>query len=201
MELEKAYMKLLFQLLKTYAKYLLLLFIVVFPCEGRGQEKKAANTGQDSLIAAACEIMKSAYYCALVTVDTSGQPQVRVMEPFPPEEDMVVWFGTNSKSRKVHQIRHDSRVSLFYFDPDGVGYVTITGTDRLVNDEKEIAPRWKEGWEEFYPDREDNYLLIEVTPKRLEIISLKHGIIGDSETWTPPSIEFNINKTKEPEKK
>ena len=195
------YMKFLFQLLKTCAIYLLLLFIVVIPGEGGSQDKKVANTGQDSLIAVANEIMKNAHYCALITVDTSGRPQVRLMDPFPPEEDMVVWFGTNSKSRKVRQKRHDSKVALFYFDPDGVGYVTITGTARIVDDEKEKAQRWKEGWEEFYPDRENNYLLIEVTPERLEIISLKHGIIGDSEIWTPPSIEFNINKTKHREKR
>ncbi len=190
-------MKSLFRLLQSCVLPLLLLFVVAVSGESSGQEKKAAKTGRDSLIAVACEIMKNANYCALITVDASGRPQARVMDPFPPEGDMVVWFGTNPKSRKVRQIRRDHRVTLFYFDSEGVGYVTINGTARLVDDAKEKARRWKEGWEAFYPDRENNYLLIEVTPEKLEIISEKYDIIGDSETWTPPSIEFNGRKSED----
>ncbi|TDI93439.1 MAG: hypothetical protein E2O77_02845 [Caldithrix sp.] len=46
-------------------------------------------------------------------------------------------------SRKVRHIHHDSRVALYYFDSYGPGYVSITGSARLVKDPKEKALRWK----------------------------------------------------------
>jgi general stress protein 26 len=116
------------------------------------------------------------------------------MDPFAPEEDMVIWLGTNSKSRKVQEISNDPRVTLYYADPEGGGYVAIAGTARLVDDPEEKARWWKEAWEAYYPNREDTYLLIMVAPEKLEILSYGHGITGDSETWRIPCIEFKASE-------
>ena len=40
------------------------------------------------------------------------------------------------------------------------------------------------------------YLLISVTPERLEVVSEKKGIVGDPETWTPPTVIFRDLKRK-----
>jgi general stress protein 26 len=112
------------------------------------------------------------------------------MDPFSPGEDMVVWFGTNVKSRKVGEIRKDPRVTLYYPDPDDGGYVTITGTAIIVDDPQETKIRWKEEWESFYPDREKDYVLIKVTPILLDVLSYKHKITGNPETWRIASVEF-----------
>jgi len=160
------------------------------------QEKLVSESSKDSLIVAAREIMKAAGYCALITVDSSGQPQARVMDAFLPEDDMVVWLATNPKSRKVKQLRRDSRVTLFYFDQDGLGYVSLIGQAKLINDAEEKARRWKEEWEPFYPNRETDYLLISVIPEKLEIVSVKHNIVGDNETWATPTVFFNDSKSE-----
>jgi general stress protein 26 len=65
------------------------------------------------------------------------------MDAFAPGEDLVVWLGTNPKSRKVAEIRHNNRVALYYFVATERSYVTITGIARLVNDPQEKAKRWK----------------------------------------------------------
>ena len=148
----------------------------------------AQHVSPDSLEQVAREIIAAANYAALITLDAEGHPRARVMDPFPPEEGMTVWLATNPRSRKVEQITADSRVTLYYFDETGLGYVTLMGTARLVNDAEEKARRWKPGWEAFYPDRESSYLLIEVTPQRMEVISVKHGLDGDPSTWTPPAL-------------
>ena len=62
-------------------------------------EKPAAKATRDDLIAAARKRMTAQTYCALITLDASGRPSVRTMNPFPPEEDMTVWFATNDRSR------------------------------------------------------------------------------------------------------
>jgi general stress protein 26 len=112
------------------------------------------------------------------------------MDPFPPESDMTIWMGTNRKTRKVADIERDSRVTLYYYSPDASGYVTVTGRARLVDDAEEKAARWKNEWEAFYQDRASEYLLIQVVPERLEVVDYSRGIVGESGTWEPPSVEF-----------
>ena len=45
-------------------------------------------------IAAAREIMTAQTCCGLITIDPTGRPQVRTMNPFPPDADM---FGPASR--------------------------------------------------------------------------------------------------------
>jgi general stress protein 26 len=132
-------------------------------------------------------------YCALITLDVNGHPAARTMDPFPPEENMVIWFGTNKDSRKVQEVKKDSRVSLFYEDSRGVGYVLIKGNAFLVDDPVKKKVYWKDEWNQFYSDSKENFTLIKVVPYRLEILDYTKGIVGDSKTWTVPYIEFKQN--------
>ncbi len=146
--------------------------------------------GREELILAAKELMESAGYCALITLDDEGRARVRVMDPFAPDDDLTVWFGTNSESRKVAQIKADPRVTLYYFDSDASGYVMIHGIATMVDDDVEIEKHWKESWEDFYPNK-SRYTLIKVIPDWMEIVSISRGIIGDSITWKPPVVQLN----------
>lgn len=103
---------------------------------------------------------------------------------------MTVWLGTNSRSRKVAEIRRHRRVTLHYFNREDQAYVNISGIARLVNDPEEKARRWKDEWKDFYPDRAKDYLLIAVTPESMEVVSVKKGITGDPRTWKPPAVNF-----------
>ena len=147
---------------------------------------------KDELIAAAREIMTTTRYCALITTDRSGRANARTMDAFSPDENMIVWFGTNPLSRKVSEIRRNPHVTLYYFDRENQAYVSIQGIARLVNDPKEKARHWKDDWKAFYPDRDKSYLLIEVRPVRLEVVNTKTGIVGTSHDWQPPSVDFPL---------
>jgi general stress protein 26 len=155
----------------------------------QGQETKQPLT-REQLIAAARETMLAARYCALITLHSAGHPQARTLDPFPPDEHLVVWLGTNPRTRKVAEIRRNPRVTLHYFDREAQAYVTISGIARLVNDPKEKAKHWKDEWKDFYPDRVNGYLLIAVTPLRMEVVNVKKGIVGDPKTWRPPDVSF-----------
>ena len=98
--------------------------------------------------------------------------------------------GTNVNTRKVREIRKDSRVTLYYEAPNGGGYVAIQGTALIVNDPEKTEKYWKEEWNEFYPEKSSNFTLIKVVPIKLEIIDYKHGITGSSKTWAVPHIDF-----------
>ena len=152
--------------------------------------QQSQRRSKDELIAAAREIITTARYCALISTDNRGRANARTMDAFAPDEDLIVWFGTNPLSRKVSEIRRNPHVTLYYFDRESQAYVTIQGIARLVNDPKEKARHWKDDWKAFYPDRDKSYLLIEVRPLRLEVVNTKTGIVGTSRDWQPPSVIF-----------
>jgi general stress protein 26 len=181
---------------KVLARTFLLLCFATCATSVRSQTKPPPRLDRESLIGTAREIMKTARYCALITLDSAGRPHARTMDPFPPDEQMIVWLGTNPKSHKVAEIRRDHRVTLYYFDREGQAYVTISGLARIVSDPKEKAKHWKDEWKNFYPDRERGYLLLAVIPEKLEVISEKKGIIGNSVTWTPPAVTFRNRQLK-----
>ena len=156
-----------------------------------GQSNNLQDSTRINLIRAAKEIMNSATYCALITLDEEGRPRVRVMNPFKPEGDLIVWFGTNPNSRKVAQIKNDPRVTLYYLDNDASGYVMIHGMAQLVDDPMEKERRWKDEWKSFYPKKPEGYLLIKVVPEWMEILSTSRGILGDKITWQPPMVLLN----------
>lgn len=140
--------------------------------------------------------MTATRYCALITTDAHGRTNARAMDAFAPDDNLVVWFGTNPASRKVAEIRRNPRVTLYYFDRENQAYVTLHGVARVVNDPQEKVRHWKEDWKDFYPDRQKDYVLIEVRPLRLEVVNTKTGIVGNSRTWNPPSVTFTAPKTK-----
>jgi len=150
----------------------------------------------DKLIAAAREIMTTTRYCALITIDSRGRANARTMDAFAPDDQMIVWLATNPHSRKVAEIRRHPRVTLYYFDRENQAYVTLYGIARLVNDANEKTRHWKEEWKAFYPNREKDYLLIEVRPLKLEVVNTKTGLVGDARTWRSPSVNFKIQQRR-----
>ena len=155
---------------------------------------RMAQGGPDraTVLKVAREVMQQARYCDMVTIGEDGQPQARVIDAFPPEADMTIWIATNPLSRKVAQIRKDPRVTLLYFSPSAMAYVTVIGRAALVTNPAEKAKRWKEDWAAFYKDRNhgEDYVLIRVTPVRLEIVSYGHGLLNDPASWRPLAVEF-----------
>jgi len=178
---------------------LLSLLALVAPCAALAQDKPPSPADERArLIAAAREIMGAQTYCALVTMDETGRPQVRTMNPFPPEEDMTVWFATNTRSRKVREIRHDPRVTLYYSDhKTAIGYVALAGRAVLVEDMQEILKRKRAYWDQAFPGLE-NLDLVKVVPERLDVLNYKAGTQPDPSTWRTPSIEIGSASTRPP---
>lgn len=170
--------------------YLIFSLLLLVSSKNFGQNEKSADSSNIKLMTAAREIMAAAGNCALITLDQEGRSRVRVMDPFLPETDFTVWFGTNPKSRKVDQIKNDPRVTLYYFDSKTSGYVMIQGKAQIIDDQKEKEKHWKVGWENFYQDKDAGFVLIKVSPVWMEVISYTHEIFGNPATWEPPIVLF-----------
>ena len=144
------------------------------------------------VIAAAKEIMLATRYCTLVTIGTDGQPQARIVDPFPPDSDLTIWIATNPLTRKVQEIHGDPRVTLLYFNATTFEYVTVLGTAVADTGSLAKAGHWKAAWASLYKDqnRGDDYLLLRMRPSRLEVVSVRRGIGNDPKTWRPVSVDI-----------
>ncbi len=147
---------------------------------------------RERLIEVARAVMQAAGYCALITLDSEGRPQARAMEPFPPGADLSVWMATHATTRKIAEIEADRRATLYYFDREGGGYVTLLGQARVVRDAEAKARLWKPEWNDFYDaaNRGDDYVLIEFLPHRVEIVSLEHGVAAEPKGWKPAVLQL-----------
>ena len=136
-------------------KRLAALAVLLLACRLAAARRTRRRTEADeraALVAAAREIMAAQTYCALVTIDETGRPSVRTMNPFPPEEDMTVWMATNTNSRKVEHIKRDPRVTLYYANHGtAIGEVVIVGRAELTDDPAEIQKRKRAYWDQAFP--------------------------------------------------
>lgn len=147
----------------------------------------AAAPGPEVVKQAAREIVAASRFCTLTTIGEDGLLQARVMDPFPPDADLVVWMGTHGATRKVAELRKDARATLSCFDPAGPGYATFAGRAELVTDPAERAKRFKPEWAPFYEGgaASPDYLLVKLVPRRLEVVSHVHGIANGPRAWRP----------------
>jgi general stress protein 26 len=162
------------------------ILLVFFSIKLNGQ----VSINKDSIISAASEIIKETTYCALVTIDSTGQPQIRTMNPFPVNNELITWFATSRTSRKVREIKNNPKVSVYYADhTTAKGYVAITGIAEVI-DNKELLLKMKRDYWESIPNWQNRFVLIKVVPKTLDVINYKHGLNNDPNTFRAPSITF-----------
>lgn len=165
--------------------YSMLIFLILQTVQGKSQ-----SIPRDTLISAAREIMKSTPFCALVTIDSLGQSQVRTMNPFPQSDETVIWFATSRKSRKVGEIKNNSNVSVYYSDHSKArGYVNITGTAVIIDD-KELLVKMKRAYWENIPDWQNRFVLIKITTKTMDVVNYSRGLSGDPETNRSATVVF-----------
>ena len=156
----------------------------------RKEDETASATKRDAMIAAAREIMGRQKYCAFITVDSSGQAQIRTVNPFPPETDIIVWFATDSRCRKVREIRNNPQVCLYYADhQNATGYVAVSGRAILINEAAEKMKRKRDYWEKAFPDWK-YLILIKIIAEKVDVLNYQRGMLNDSITWRTPSIEL-----------
>ena len=180
------------RMLKVHWLFAILLFLLLQPMVSNAQEDSETKPNRDSVIAAAREIMGMQNYCALITIDSAGMPNVRTMNPYPLEEDMTVWMATNRQSRKVKEMQSNPNVCVYYADHKiASGYVAINGMAEIIGDKDLLVKKKREYWEQVVPDWENVLVLIKIIPQKLEVVNYKRGLSGNSVTWKSPFIEFN----------
>lgn len=169
-----------------------LLLVFLMPSAAGAQVPQPVPPSRAEIIAAARDVMQKARYCTFITIGHDGHPQARIVDPLAPDAGFAIWIATNPLTRKVNQIRRDPRVTLLCFDAPTSSYVTIVGRGALITDSAEKQGHWKDDWARIYPNGASgtDFMLIRVTPLRLEIVSDSRGMVGDPKTWLPLAIDF-----------
>ena len=166
-------------------------FFLIIVVLGLNAQNNNLPYNKDSVIIAAKDIMSSTAFCALVTIDTAGMPQVRTMNPFPVEDDFVIWFATRRQSRKVTEINNNPDVSVYFSDHNnGKGYVNIVGKATLIDDRQFLTEMKREYWDNI-PGWQDDFILIKIVPVYMNVINYSRGISNEPVTNKTPRIDFN----------
>jgi general stress protein 26 len=165
---------------------ILILFSIITPQLTFSQN----SWSRDTLITAALEIIQGTNYCALATIDSTGRPQVRTMNPFPANSDLTIWFATSRTSRKVKEIRANPRVCVYFADHiSAKGYASIKGTAEVIDDRELLFKMKREYWNGI-PEWQEKFVLIKVIPETLEVINYKHGLNNNPDTFRAPSVDL-----------
>ncbi len=141
-------------------------------------------TAPAGVLAAARSTVHGAGACFLITLDEDGRPDARMMQPFPLDADMSVWLGTQRGTRKLTQIARDERASVACYDPATMGYVTLIGSARVVEDSVARSRHYTRFWNQFFKGPQDPaFELIRVTPVRVEVVSYGRAVATRSRRW------------------
>jgi general stress protein 26 len=164
----------------------IILYSAIYPSLLEAQ----SSVSRDTMLLAAHEIISETTYCALITIDSEGQPRVRTMNPFPATDELIIWFATSRTSRKVKEIRENPKVCVYYADHTAAkGYVSITGKAQVIDDKDLLVKMKREYWNNI-PDWQNIFVLIKIIPEKLEVINYKHGLNNDPGTFKAPSVEL-----------
>ena len=150
------------------------------------------NFDIETVLNVATQIVTAAGCAALITTDESGLPSSRPVRAFPSDDEFTkITIPTDQNSRKTHHVRNNSHVVLSYIDTTTRGYVTVVG-EAVLNDrlEDKIAA-WAEPFSSFWPGgpESEEYLLIDLTPQRMEIRSYTQGVAEEPTHWVPVTLE------------
>jgi len=160
------------------------MFSAIIPLKLNAQ----SSINRDTILLAAREIMNETTYCGLITIDSTGQPEVRTMNPFPANNEFITWFATSRSSRKVREIKNNPKVCVYFANHiSAKGYVNITGIAEVIDD-KDLLIKMKRDYWESLPNWQDIFVLIRIVPKTIEVINYKHGLNNDPKTFKAPSV-------------
>jgi general stress protein 26 len=150
------------------------------------------NSDIEALLDVGMQIVTAAGCASFITMDEIGLPSSRPVRTFPSDAEFTkITIPTDLNSRKTVQARNNPRVVLGYVDLPTRGYVTVSGNAELNDRLEDKKAVWMDAFSAFWPDgpESESYLLIEVTPERIELRSYTQGVAEDPTRWTPVALE------------
>lgn len=101
---------------------------------------------------------------AMMITNDNGILRSRPMHLVQDEFEGTLWFFTKSSGDKTDEIAADSDINLSFADTNAQTYVSLSGTAKLIRDQKLIEKFWNPFIAAWFPEgkESDNVALIEV---------------------------------------
>ncbi len=133
-------------------------------------------------IEAGIELIQNSRICFLGTNHTDGYPRLKAMLNTKNEGIQKVWLITNTGSKRVAQLRTDTRASIYFVDQTRFMGLLLVGDITLRFDREAREMMWKPGYEMYYPHGIDDpdYAVLEFTTIH---VNYYHGLAN---------IDFNL---------
>jgi general stress protein 26 len=115
------------------------------------------------------EIIERQGVCMLTTRFDGGL-RARPLEPRPDRGECLIWFVTDLRSGKEHEIEAEHDVCLIFIDPDEKIYLSITARAEVCRDPGKAAKIWKSADNVRWRGPHDpNIRVLRVTPLKAEL--------------------------------
>lgn len=102
------------------------------------------------------ELVGKSDIAMLATVDAEGYPEVRAMLKMEHDGLKEFWFTTNTSSRKIPQLKTNSKACLYFVDMEHYMGLSLIGMVEIHCDQKSKQRLWREGFEKYYPEGIDD---------------------------------------------
>lgn len=115
------------------------------------------------------DIIERVGVCMLTTRGAAGL-RARPIEARPDREAGIIWFVTDERSAKEHEIERDSEVGLVFIDHGAKAYLSLTARAEVSRDHAKAAEIWKSTDNVWWRDPDDpNVCVLRVTPVTAEL--------------------------------
>ena len=115
------------------------------------------------------EIIERQGVCMLTTRFDGGL-RARPLEPRPARGESLIWFVTDLRSGKEHEIEAEHDVCLIFTDPDEKAYLSITARAEVCRDPGKAAKIWKSADNVWWSGPNDlNVRVLRVAPLTAEL--------------------------------
>lgn len=125
-------------------------------------------------------LIKKADSAYLTTIGSNGFPSTRAMlnlkngRQFPKlvdfmaqyNEDLTLFFTTNTSSSKIKEILDNNKVSVYYCDSKSWHGLMCQGEIEIVTEKSIKHAIWLDEWKMYYPDGKDSedYAILRLKP-------------------------------------
>lgn len=115
------------------------------------------------------DIIEHTGVCMLTTHSPAGL-RARPLQPRPDRAAGLIWFVTDLRSGKEHEIESESDVGVTFVDADAKAYLSITARAEVLPDHKQAAAIWTSTDNMWWDGPDDpNVCVLKITPLTAEL--------------------------------
>ena len=145
------------------------------------------NKMTDEVVSLALGIIEKVRHCMVGTNGEDGYPYIKVMTNRKHDGIKKNWFSTDTSSRRIQQVKRDSKSSVYCLDVEHSRGLILLGKIEILHDLESKKMLWREGDEKYRPlgveDPENSVLCFTAIQGNFVDAMKNLNITFDIESW------------------